>query len=274
VTAEILELLGSVFPGLGPTAQRAIALGMRWELCSTPFVHREDGRIVAHVGVLELPLLLGGEPRRVAGIHGVCTDAAHRGRGLASRLLEEALTFVHARYTTALLTASEPALYERYGFRVVAEHCFTGPLDPVEAAAPARVLDRNAAADRALLDRLLRDRAPVSHRLGVTRERDLFLFKTARAPLLYAADLDAVFLVHAKGRTLIVEDVVAARVPPLADIAARTVADVDRVEVRFCPDLVGGGLVPAPWVPGGDELLMVRGPFAPGPLCLPRTARC
>jgi hypothetical protein len=51
---------------------------------------------------------------------------------------------------------------------------------------------------------------------------------------------------------------------------------IERVEVYFCPDRLGGDLAPEPHALGGDDWLMVHGEFPPEgkPCMLPRTARC
>ena len=52
------------------------------------FILRIAGRIVACVGLFPISLRLREIQLRIAGIGGVCTDPAHRGQGLMSRLLE------------------------------------------------------------------------------------------------------------------------------------------------------------------------------------------
>ncbi len=275
--AEILELLGREWPGLPQAVERASARGFDWRLCSTPFVHREQGRAVAHVGLVELPLFVAGVATRVAGIHGVVTDPGFRGRGHVRRLLEEALAFADARYPTVVLIAGEPEIYRRFGFEVVPEHRFVGPAPPRPPGAPPAVeLRPDAPADRDLVDRLLRDRAPASRLLGVGRERQLFLFNTAGRPLRHAADLDALLVYRVAGTTLQLFDVVAERIPTLAEIVARVPEPVADVEVYLAPDALAAALEPQPWRVGGDEHLMARGPLLPAGAraFLPLTARC
>lgn len=275
-TIEILELLGRVWPSFPETHRRATRHGLGWERCSTPFVHRESGRVVSHVGVLELPLVIDGQATRVAGIHAVATDPGHRGRGHVRRLMEQALAFVDARYQTAILTAGEPGIYRRFGFAVVPEHRFLGSAPLAAAAPPARDLSWDDPADVALLHRLLRDRAPASRVLGVTRERPVFFHTTAMHTLRVATDLEAILWLRVEGGVLSLFDVVAERIPTLAEITARVPEPFDRVDVQLSPDALGADLAAVPWVVDGDDYLMARGPFlASGTTaCLPRAARC
>ncbi len=297
---EILELMDRVWPWFRDTHDRAARRGLRWAECSTPFVHREEGKVVAHAGVLELPLVIEGRPVRAAGVHAVATDPAHRGRGHMKRVVEAALAFVDERYELAVLTAGEAELYTRFGFRVVPEHRFVGGKPGIATAAsrvaraktpatpgedrlprggsppPLRRLDPDRAEECAILRRLLRDRAPVSALLGVTRESPVFLFNTAGHPLHYAPDLDAVLMFDVVDRSLRLKDVVADAIPSLEEVLARVPEPFERVEVWFAPDRLGGNLRAEPWIFGGDEVLMARGPFLRDGIraTLPRTARC
>ena len=60
IDPSIASLLGRVWPSLPGVATRAGALGFPWAAVSTPFVRREGGRVVGHVGVIDLPLVLAG----------------------------------------------------------------------------------------------------------------------------------------------------------------------------------------------------------------------
>ena len=163
----LAALLGRVWPSLPAAAVRAGALGFAWAAVSIPFVRREGGRVVGHVGLIELPLVVAGQPVRVGSIHAVCTDPGHRRGGLGGALMQEALAACAGRYETVVLTTGIPEFYARFGFRPVREHAFERPLSPVPRpqTAGGRVLGEGAG-DLRLLRRLLAGRAPVSDRLG------------------------------------------------------------------------------------------------------------
>ena len=88
---RLLALFGRVWPRLPATIAQAGALGFSWAAVSTPFARYEGDRALGHVGVIELPLVIGGRRRMVASIHAVCTDPARRRRGYADALLEQAV---------------------------------------------------------------------------------------------------------------------------------------------------------------------------------------
>ncbi len=126
-------------------------------------VAEADGTAVSHVQVVVRRLLLGGVPVPVCGIANVATRPGWRGRGLASRLLSEALAECRRRgiplagLWTGFLSAAH-RVYRRLGFRDVApEKAYGAPIG--EAAVPAggvevRPLERG---DAAAAERLYRE---------------------------------------------------------------------------------------------------------------------
>ncbi|MEV6927275.1 GNAT family N-acetyltransferase [Dactylosporangium sp. NPDC051485] len=110
---EMSELVAQTRPG--PWRTRTFELG-------TYLGIRRDGRLVA----------MAGERLRPPGwteISAVCTDAGHRGQGLAGRLVRAVAHNIRARGDQVLLhTAASNTgairLYERLGFRVRRETTF------------------------------------------------------------------------------------------------------------------------------------------------------
>lgn len=281
-------LLGRVWPGLPAGVARAGALGFAWTAASTPFVRREGGRVVGHVGLVELPLVIGGRPVAVGSIHAVCTDPERRRRGLGRALLREALAEADRRFETVVLTTLIPDFYAPFGFRSVREHAFTRPR-PSGRRPPApggRPLTE-APEDLRLLRRLLGGRAPVSERCG-SREAGvvfaigLMLTWGDLSRVRYHAGLDVVTVHEVREGALVLYDVVGAVIPPLEDLSAAIGADVDRVVTYFAPDRWGGGWTTEPWdraratAHGHDWFagLMARGPLVvDGRFMLPPLSR-
>jgi predicted N-acetyltransferase YhbS len=271
----LLALLDDAFPGFAESERIARGRGLRWEDCSTPFVVEEAGAVVAHVGVLELPLVVDGREILAGGVHAVATRVERRGRGHMRELMEEALLHCEGRYETLVLTAGTPDVYAKFGFRAVTEHRFVLDAPPPVGTDAWRPLDLAAPSDLSLLHRLLRERSSVSNVLGVVRELPVFLFDTTRASLAYFPALDAIVWFTRKDGTLRLHDVVARDIPPLGEILARVSGPLSRVECGFAPDRLDASFRAAPWLFDGEEHLMVRGPFVEsGPATLPRSARC
>lgn len=188
-----------------------------------------------------------------------------RGQGLFHDLMGRALDHAAERTRVVTLTTESPELYDRFGFRAVAETSFAGPLTPSGGPAHHRRLDLGRAEDAALIvDRLAR-RAPVSLAAGDLLAPAFFLLKALESPeieLHHLADLDAVVAIEREEvGTLTLLDVVAAEIPPLAAIAAALGGGERRAHVLFTPDRLGWTASEGVAEGGG---LMVRGAWPLG----------
>jgi predicted N-acetyltransferase YhbS len=269
--SELYRLLGSTWPRLPGLLAAAARLGWRWDEVTTPFVARAGGRIVSHVGVLDLPVVLGGRERRVAGLHAVCTDPAFRRRGHYRAAMEEALRIVDAGpWSAAKLTTSQPELYEGFGFRVVPQHRFR-----VARRGPAGRARAVGEADLARVHDLLARRAPAS-RLFAARDPgwllglDEVIESGGLGRMRLLDDPELLLVSEVVDGVLRVHEVVAPKVPPLEAVLAAAPAPFEAVELWTSADLLAPGAEPLPWPPG--DFLMVRGdwpdlpPFAVGVL--------
>lgn len=263
---ETLDLLGRIWTKLPAAVERARAWGVDWCDVSTPFVEHDAGRVVAHVGVLEIPVWLAGEPRTVAGIHAVCSDPLQRGRGHMRAAMQRALAWVDARYETALLWANDPGIYGRFGFVAREESMFVGPVHggPARGIQP---LSLEHPADVAFVRERLADRHAVSGSIA-TREPgwlgllDLALW-TPGPSLAYVPELDCIVVYAVRERFLDLYDVIARDIPSLADIAARLGERIDTAIVYFSPDLLAApSLLAEPTIL--IDSLMTRGAWALG----------
>ncbi|MEU5212467.1 GNAT family N-acetyltransferase [Streptomyces sp. NPDC020742] len=108
--------------GAGPDPFGVAGTGLTWLPKEEHFGIRRDGRLVAHAGLLPLPLSIGGTPTQVVGLGGVAVAPDQRGQGLARHVVAAALE--HARTLGpryALLFCRPPliALYQRLGWHTV-----------------------------------------------------------------------------------------------------------------------------------------------------------
>lgn len=278
LAGPLFEFLDAVFPGLRRTAENARRWGAAWESVSTPFVHWEAGRPAAHVGLIELPLVVLGRPVRAGSVHAVATRPDLHRRGLYRGLMEEALRFGEERCDVLILTTEHPEYFTPFGFRHVREHQFV--VKYRHRARPTgglRRLDLDDPDDLARLHRLLDSRAPVSEVVGVGPEKAVFLFNEGRRPLYLSEDLDVVVCLEPNGPRLRLYDVVGPEIPPLEALLARWPAPVKEVILHFAPDRLAPGAVAGPYLldHDGTSYLMVRGPFAAEATAftLPRSAR-
>lgn len=275
LSVRLFELLEAVFPGISYTAQHIRKLGAAWEEVSTPFVHFNGDLAIAHVGVLEIPLVVAGQQVTVGGIHGVCTRPEFRRQGYFHRLMAEVIEYCDRRYETLILTAAQPELYAKFGFRVVPEYAFVAKCAVTSKQDGFRVLNLQDPLEIELLQRLLQEREPVSHLLGVVHERAVWCFNEATRPIHYAEDLDAIVCFEIEDRRLKLFDIVGTQICPLTAVLER-IQPIDEVVIYFSPDRLDSNCQAFPHVFEGDSLLMVRGTLAVEgmPFMLPRSARC
>jgi len=256
VFTEVFELLGEVFRNIGAQERAARALGLFWDECSTPFVVRDNGRVVAHVGVLEVPMIMNGERRIVGSVHAVATHPDARRRGFYRAIMNELLSWCDERFETLHLTTDHPEYFEPFGFRIVDEYHFEGPVAGSRDIAKAVPL-----ADRSRLADFLERRTAVSEVFG-TYDRDVFLFNEARRPVYFAEDLDVLLSFNIEGGCLKLWDIVGENVPPLQALVDRVPGTFSRVEVHFARDLVDtDSELTAVCDPRSEDVLMARGPY-------------
>jgi GNAT superfamily N-acetyltransferase len=265
IARDIYALYATTWPSLPERIRRSAALGWRWDRVSTPFCVHRGGALVAHAGVLELELLVAGRPVRVAGVHAVCTHPEHRRRGYARAAMAQALAWIDDRGLPAELATGAPEVYAPHGFRVVPEHRWRLPASPCTGA--SRPLCADDPGDRALTERLLATRAPLSERLASLAPSWLFglcevLATGGFGHLHHAPELDAI-LAWEQGEdgTVTVLDVVAPVLPTLDDLMAHLPAAPTVLAFHVDPfgeaaaRARGGAPVPGP----EDDLWMVRG---------------
>ena len=234
---QVFALLESVFPGVGSGRGNGAQFGVPWESISTPFVVGDNGAVVAHVGLLSLPLFVMGRRTVVGAVDAVATDPAHRGRGLFRSLLHELIMFAEAHYPTLLLTTVHPEYFTPFGFRVVAESIFRAPA-PRVAPSGARDLDLRDPRDIALMKDRLRRRVPLSPVLGAADDAGVWAFYEFKSRIRYDGALHVAVIAERVDRTLKVFDVVAPVLPTLEDVVRIAGEPVDEVVVLHRPGTV------------------------------------
>lgn len=241
-----------------------------------------DGEVIAaNISCRPLPILLNGRQVAAGQLHAVATRPRYRRRGLFNDLMRRVLDYCDARFECVLLYTVVPALYAPFGFRHLPEHRFRGRLEiaaGTSAAGPARPLSLTRPAELAILRSLFAKRQPVSRRLGLLGNEDVFIVNALARPdwrldLLPNGEALVVWQ-RAEGITRL-HDIVARRPPETAAIAAALgIGEHSEIEVLFPPDELAGSFSAVPHAATDDERVMVRGPFDTGgePVMLPLTA--
>lgn len=257
--SRVHALFDEGFPGLPRKIVRAHGVSASWEEMTTPFVAFDGDRAVCHVGVLEHPMVVGGERLVAAGLHAVCTAADRRGQGLARQTLAAALEWVDARYVLSKLHTDLPDVYRPHGF--VERPTYRWRASRRSERVEARPLRPEAdPRDLDLLWRLLERRAPVSEACATAESgwlvvMDAVLSGRIDGGLWLLPGHDAIVGYDVKDGRATVTDVIAERLPSAAVVVGA--APVPVAGWAFSPDLFEAGAVQEP----ADMGLMVRGPW-------------
>lgn len=271
-------LLVQIWPRLRDAIPIAAHAGGDWYAMSTAFDQLEGDEVVAHAGVIPIPMVIDGVPHTVAGIHAVCTAAHRRGRGLARSVIEAAIEHALGLGPTMVLHAADAAVYGRFGFRAIPQWVWGTELVRTHRAPRLRRLAIDRAEDVARVHAVFRNRVPVADALGIGDAGELFVLDEVLGcgkfgRLWSADDLDVVIACDLDERVLQIYDVVGPSWPPLHEIVARVDGRVDRVEVFFAPERWPEHT----WIrrPAATvDVLMVRGPFTAASITVPPLARC
>ena len=247
-----------IWPQLSVRVEAARKLGVHWEEATTPFAWVEDGRALAHVGVIAHPLRLLGEDHVVAGVHAVCTDPEVRGRGLGRRCMEAAVAWIDERFELAKLSTSIPAFYSRWGFSVVPTHRFVAQRAGGGGPAHPATLD-----DTARIRALFSARTPTSDVYATCESGWLPIINLAlqrRLPdgVLVVPQRDFLIVARQQGEILHLDDVVGPERPGLEEVLSAIPFRFERVVYGFTPDRLDPGAC-AERVPVEEGVMQVRG---------------
>lgn len=259
--SSMLTLLASVF---GNDDVTIFADSGRWDASFRSLGYWDGERCVANVGVFDMPLIIDGREIRSCGVQAVATDPAFRRRGLLRSLMREAVQYIDSRCELSLLFTSRPALYERFGYRMVCDDVFLyrRRLPPPIAPCIARPLSIDSRADIALLEARLRSAVPISRLFAPSPRGAMFWYNELRHGLRRVHHLPtqcALAVFDHDGGRLRLLDVLADRLPPLDDLIAATGSQAAVVEFWFSPDQFGAACEIVPRRDG--DFLMARGPL-------------
>jgi len=255
---RVFDLLETWFEGISKRRRQSALLGASWAHCSIPFVREKKGQLVSHVGLLDMPFVIDGKSQTLGGIHGVCTLESERRQGHFRVIMEELLDYCEDRYETLELGTENPEYYEPFGFRIVPEHRFRAEIVPIRGHAGFRPFD--AERDLETLDRLLSERVPISGRIGVENEHQVFKFTNGADDLHYSEALDCFAVCEVEESRLSLLDIVAREIPPLDELLAQFEEPIDAVEFYFTPDRFDVETTPEVYRWDSDYY-MVRGAF-------------
>ncbi|GAB2571150.1 GNAT family N-acetyltransferase [Kribbella endophytica] len=162
---ELVRLLNLGFAEPWSDAQLAAERKM-WESARS-IVAREDKELTGHTTSFGMTMTVPGGQLPVAGVSMVCVSPTHTRRGILRELMLAQLTELHATGVepVAVLTASEPVIYGRFGYGLGSDHqSITVPkasraLRPVAGVEDVRIRYADPVEARPLTTKLHNDEA-------------------------------------------------------------------------------------------------------------------
>ena len=115
---RVMKLVDSVFRGdkcPSPSKQELYSILLNRGNLENMRVILVDGEPVSHLGIHEGEMIIYGSRIKVGSIGSVCTHPEYRGRGYATRLLEDAIRKLKADGVDLMLVSGDRNLYRRAG---------------------------------------------------------------------------------------------------------------------------------------------------------------
>jgi hypothetical protein len=231
-------LLEESFPGIKANILRCEKLGFAWK--SKAFLKKEKGEVISHVGFLEYPILINGQFHKVGALHAICTKESHRGQGLASSLIQEALHWSKNHYNFVILFTEIPKFYEKLSFQYIQEYRFRLPCKRSKGSKSLTPLI--SPKDNSLFLKCFQNQVPLSNRVWVKDSGDIASFNTLFATypaywsLYYSSSINGLISCELKDKTLHLFDIISSNVPSLDLILDHLPTDIEEVYFYFSPD--------------------------------------
>lgn len=254
-----LELLEESFPGLKSNIIRCKALGFPWT-AGKLFLRENEEETLSHVSFFDFPILIEGQWHKMGALHAVCTKASHRGQGLATHLIQEALHWAQERCEMTLLFTEIPAFYERLSFHCIQEHRFHLPISHPKGTQSLRPIV--SPQDNDLFLRCFREREPLSNRLWVKDNGAIASFNTLFATyptywsLYYSSAFNGFISYILEDKAFHLLDVVASNMPSLDVILSHLPAAIEEIYFYFFPDRLTDKAIPEPYLYDKGHLMI------------------
>jgi GNAT superfamily N-acetyltransferase len=245
-----LNFLDESFPGLKNNILRCESLGFPWS--SRPFIKKEKGKLLSHVGFIDYPLLIDGKLRKAGALHAVCTTASYRGQGLASELIQETLVWAKESYEFILLFTELPKFYEKLQFRHIQEYRFHLCYNHSKKQHSLRQVF--SPDDNVLFQQLCLERTPLSNHVWMKDTGYIAPYNTLFATypiywsLYYSSSFNGLLSFQLNDKTLHLFDVIARKMPSLDLILSHFSNEINEIYFYFSPDLFTSEAKPEPFL--------------------------
>ncbi|MGE3319482.1 MAG: GNAT family N-acetyltransferase [Candidatus Berkiella sp.] len=235
-----IGFLDEIFPGCKEFALKGIQYGASWPNSSIPFIVEEQGKIVAHIGILPLTITLNNNTHQTAAIHAVGVNPSHRRKGYFKLLMKEVITYVKQNFESSFLMTQKPYLFKNYPYTIMLpEYDFLLKESGFSSKKGGlRELNLDHSDDFALLNKLLSERLSLSNQFSILGKNaiTLFILNSMHGKIGYSDRLNTMVLYQVIGGALYLREIVSQNEQKLSDIIETIPESFNKVILQFCPD--------------------------------------
>lgn len=210
------------------------------------YSYLDGDRVAANVSVSKLTLILEGQRRNALQIGTVMTHPAYQRKGLSKALMQVVLDAYETDHDLIYLFANPEAaeFYPRFGFKNLAETRFTLTVNIGKANSKSlRKMNPMNSSDRAIIDRLIAARQPLSFVCGVEHAEHILVFYSYNIlhdAWHYDEEEDVIVLYKQDHTTLHLYDIIATHSVEFDALACHLAQqeEIRKIIFYFTPDLL------------------------------------
>ncbi|MCM3737409.1 GNAT family N-acetyltransferase [Bacillus cytotoxicus] len=215
-----------------------------WDLTYSPLTLFEEEVAIANVSMFLMPMMVGGERIKAAGIQSVMTHPNYRNKGFMKQLFGEMLKKIDEEYNYSFLFTEAPELYTPFGFKVAKEYISTIQYEKSEQKLSSiRKLDFFDEKDVQLMKDVFENKECLSRSFAPLHYQSSFYLNMYNEKwnkkLYFSEELDAILVYEIEEGILKLYGVISELMPILDELCAVIPETFHTIEFYFSPDQLG-----------------------------------
>ncbi|MBU8880964.1 GNAT family N-acetyltransferase [Bacillus sp. FJAT-29790] len=218
-----------------------------WDENYICYSYVDKDQVIANASINKMGVVLGGEEYKAIQIGTVMTHPNYRNKGLSGNLMNHIIQKYEKEYDFLYLFANQTVLnfYPKFGFKSIQESNFSLKSSELfkqhrKSYPPMRLLNTLDSADFNIMERLAKERIPVSSIVGVTNNQHLLMFYfilVFNDAIYYIEDEDTIIIFKHEDKHLHLFDIIGKNRVDIDAILSRISADeTETISFYFTPD--------------------------------------
>lgn len=215
-----------------------------WDETYSPVTLFEEDEAIANVSMFSMPMMVGGERIKAAGIQSVMTHPNYRNKGFMKKLFGEVLQKIDEEYNYSFLFTETPELYTPFGFKVVKEYIATMQYEKSEQRLSSiRKLDFFDEKNVQLIKDIFENKERLSRVFAPLHYQSSFYLNMYdekwNKKLYFSEELNAILVYEIEEGVLKLYGVISELMPILDELCAVIPEAFHTIEFYFSPDQLG-----------------------------------